>query len=247
MKEYCALNIGELIQLVCSFQDDKIVWYRGHSDISWPLVPSVQRQKYAGKEQYLTNDFYMKASVTLQDKPDFRSYSDWLTIMRHYGLPTRVLDWSRSPLIAAYFAVCNQEKNADEDACIWVLHPEELNAEEGFNHYLYSIDSNTAVQMIRPAFKKEYVPDNPRVLDRILACYPIEHNLRVYVQQSAFTLHNSMRRLEEIASGSMLSRIVIPAGSKKEMEAELMALGVTISYIYPDSEHIAEELTERYR
>ena len=247
MEEYCIHNIGELIQIIRSFPADKTIWYRGHSDISWTLVPSVQREGYLWKEQYLTNDFYMKASVTLRDKPDFRSYSDWLTIMRHYGLPTRALDWSRSPLIAAYFAVCDKEQNADKDGCIWVLHPEDLNMAEGFNHYLYSIDSNTAIQMIRPAFKKEYVPNNPKVLDHILACYPIEHDLRVYVQQSAFTLHNSLRKLEEIASDSMLSKIVIPAAVKAELAGELQALGITVSYVFPDSEHIAEELTERYR
>ena len=247
MKEYCIHNMEELIAIISSFPADKTIWYRGHGDISWPLIPSVQREEYLGKEQYLTNDFYMKASVTLREKPDFRSYSDWLTIMRHYGLPTRVLDWSRSPLIAAYFAVGESLPNEDADACIWVLHPEDLNVAEGFNHYLYSIDSNTAVQMIRPAFKKEYVPDNPKVLDHILACYPIEHDLRVYVQQSAFTLHNSLRRLEDIASETMLSRIVIPAEAKKVLAKELQALGITVSYVYPDSEHIAKEVTERYR
>ena len=94
---------------------------------------------------------------------------------------------------------------------------------------------------------EEYVPDNPKVLDRILACYPIEHDLRVYVQQSAFTLHNSLRKLEDIASDMMLARIVIPAEAKAELAGELQALGITVSYIYPDSEHIAEELTQRYR
>ena len=39
-----------------------------------------------------------------------------------------------------------------------------MNAEEGFQEYLYSIDSHTALQMIRPAFKKEYVPENELVL-----------------------------------------------------------------------------------
>ena len=245
MIEFTATNIGELIEVIAKFPE-KTIWYRGHGDISWPLTPSVQREEYLDKEQFLANDFYMKASVTLREKPDFRSYSDWLTIMRHYGLPTRVLDWSQSPLIAAYFAVADWKRNCDQDACIWILYPEELNRHEGFKEYLYSIDSHTAIQMIRPAFKKEYEPENPNVKDKILACYPIEHDLRVYVQQSAFTLHNTQRRLEEICDDSMLSRIRIPAKAKKHFLKELGTLGISVSYIYPDSEHIAEELSQKY-
>ena len=246
MKEYIIHSIGELSQIIKLLPTGKTLWYRGHGDVAWDLVPSVQRGEFLEKEQYLANDFYMAASVTLREKPDFRSYSDWLTIMRHYGLPTRVLDWSRSPLIAAYFAVQEWEKTKDMDACIWILCPEELNVEEGFNHYLYSIDSRTAVQMIRPAFKKEYVPENEKVVDKILACYPIEHDLRVYVQQSAFTIHNTKRRLEEIPSETMLARILIPKRSKEAIFEELKSLGISLSYIYPDSEHIARELIRRY-
>jgi len=45
--------------------------------------------------------------------------------MQHYRLPTRLLDWSFSPLIAAYFAV-RETTDADEDACIWALAPSVL-------------------------------------------------------------------------------------------------------------------------
>ena len=245
MITYTANTIGELIKVIEKLPD-QTVWYRGHSDISWPLIPSVQRPEYHGQEQTLANDFYMKASVTLRDKPDFRSYSDWLTIMRHYGLPTRLLDWSQSPLIATYFATADWKSYPDRDGCIWILFPEELNQREGFNEYLYSIDSRTAVQMIRPAFKKEFVPENPNVVDKILACYPIEHDLRVYVQQSAFTLHNTDRRLEDLCDASMLAKIVLPSQAKKRLFAELAALGISVSYVYPDSEHIAQELIEKH-
>ena len=245
MNEQIINNIEELICFIKKLSSKNTIWYRGHSDADWPLVPSVQREPYKENEQMLANDFYMRASVTLKDKPDFKSYSDWLTIMRHYGLPTRLLDWSRSPLIAAYFATCDWFRN-EKDGCIWIMLPEILNEMEGFQHYLYSVDSHTATQMIRPAFKNTYVPENPAVLDRILACYPIEHDLRVYVQQSAFTIHNTERCLEDFLPSDVLMKLIIPGRAKKELNAELTALGVTVSYVYPDSEHIAEELIDRY-
>lgn len=225
--------------------EDEIHWYRGHGNKEWPLIPSVQRKPYLGREQYLANDFYMKASVTLREKPDFRNYSAWLSIMRHYGLPTRLLDWSRSPLIAAYFAVEDWAKEKDVDACIWILTPSKLNTEEGFQEYLYSIDSHTALQMIRPAFKKEYVPEKEAVIDKILACYPIEHDMRIYVQQSAFTLHNTNRKLEDIREEGLLRKIIIPALVKEQLAYELNIMGISLSHVYPDAQNIAKELSFR--
>ncbi|MDO4943220.1 MAG: FRG domain-containing protein [Lachnospiraceae bacterium] len=234
-------NLGELIEIIDELSQKEVLWYRGHADKEWELIPSVQRQEFIGKEQNLANDFYMKASVTLRDKPDFRNYSAWLSIMRHYGLPTRLLDWSRSPLIAAYFATENWGRD-DKDGCIWIISPSKLNAKEGFEEYLYSIDSHTALQMIRPAFKKEYEPENKRVIDKILACYPIEHDMRIYVQQSAFTLHNTERKLVDIEKEGLLQCITIPWKAKERIAYELNIMGISLSHVYPDAQNIAAEL-----
>lgn len=246
MKEtYCIRDLGQLIEAISEIAENEILWYRGHGNQNWELIPSVQRTPYFGQEQYLANDFYMKASVTLHEKPDFRNYSAWLSIMRHYGLPTRLLDWSRSPLIAAYFAVENWEQLQHEDGCIWILSPSKLNAREGFENYLYSIDSHTALQMIRPAFKKEYVPENKHVIDKILACYPIEHDMRIYVQQSAFTLHNTNRKLAQIHEEGLLKKIMIPGEVKERLAYELNIMGISLSHVYPDAQNIAAELTDK--
>jgi hypothetical protein len=51
-----------------------------------------------------------------------------LMVLRHYGVPTRLLDWSMSPYVAAYFAVCNHEpKHESKDGEIWT-----------FDHGLYA-------------------------------------------------------------------------------------------------------------
>lgn len=238
-------TLGELIDTIDKLNQKEVLWYRGHENKDWELIPSVQRPEFAGREQYLANDFYMKASVTLLAKPDYRNYSAWLSIMRHYGLPTRLLDWSRSPLIAAYFATQNWEREEYGDGCIWILSPSKLNAEEGFQEYLYSIDSHTALQMIRPAFKKEYVPENERVINKILACYPIEHDMRIYLQQSAFTLHNTERKLVDIEQEGLLQNIIIPQKAKKRIAYELNIMGITLSHVYPDAQNIAAELVLR--
>ncbi|MDR1564667.1 MAG: FRG domain-containing protein [Oscillospiraceae bacterium] len=103
----------------------KYFWYRGHGVADWPLIPGIQRSlkefdtldKFYTHERYSTNNFQSYASSFLQNKPAMDDFSAWLTIMQHYGLHTRLLDWSRSPLYALYFATQNFEKHDEEDAC----------------------------------------------------------------------------------------------------------------------------------
>lgn len=79
------------------------LWYRGVENTGWDLLPSIQRSKQRIlNERYLTNDFYIKASQVLATCPDKKNYAAWMSIMQHYGLPTRLLDWSSSPLISVF-------------------------------------------------------------------------------------------------------------------------------------------------
>src|SRR5262249_22802124 len=80
-------------------------WFRGHPDSRWALIPKVWRDYNATTERYLTNSFYQRAKLRHASFPDDSDYAAWLALMQHYGLPTRLLDWSDSALIAAYFAV----------------------------------------------------------------------------------------------------------------------------------------------
>ena len=74
-------TLGELIDTIDKLNQKEVLWYRGHENKDWELIPSVQRPEFAGREQYLANDFYMKASVILLTKPDYRNYSAWLSII----------------------------------------------------------------------------------------------------------------------------------------------------------------------
>ena len=96
--------INEIINLKINIDGKEYFqWYRGHADRSWELIPKVQRnfigteEELFRKERCLTNDFQARASIYNSSKPQLNEYANWLTLMQHYRLPTRLLDWSRSP------------------------------------------------------------------------------------------------------------------------------------------------------
>lgn len=235
--------IHEITKLVKKYNE--LLWYRGHSVMDWELVPSVQRGNFKNEkvEQYLVNDFFMRASISMKSRPD-EYITGWMTLMQHYGLPTRLLDWSASPLVALFFATNDYKKYEYDNGCIWILRPGRLNELEGFDSYIYPMDKQRVIDMLRPAFHAHQV--NKKVKNKIIACRPVEYDMRVYTQQSAFTIHNTKRRIEDMKKSDVLFQLIIPASCKKNILMELKILGITLSNIYPDAEHIAQELKDFY-
>lgn len=162
--------------------------------------------------------------------------------MQHYGLPTRLLDWSVSPLVALFFATNDYKKYKHDDGCIWVLRPGRLNESEGFGSYIFPMDKQRVLDMLRPAFHGNQV--NEGVEDKIIACRSVEYDMRVYTQQSAFTIHNTNRMIEDMNGPELLFKYIIPASCKENILMELKMLGITLSTIYPDAGHIAQELRD---
>lgn len=273
-------DIGEYLkEIIRITQVDKegctyFQWYRGHADKEWELLPKVQRnfvgseEELFRRERYYTNDFQARASVFKSPSLPINEYADWLTLMQHYGLPTRLLDWSRSPLVALYFAV-SDENASDRDGCVWMLTPGKLNESQCLekpsmidgkkydNVYIYNTKHKTIETMIYPAFRRWNFSGEPEAItaedrrfahrfedlkDKIAACYPTEADSRVYNQFAAFTVHNSIKKLVDICDDTTLLRITIPKKYKDNLRYELFVCGITQSYIYPDLEHLAKEI-----
>ncbi|MCQ2506365.1 MAG: FRG domain-containing protein [Lachnospiraceae bacterium] len=240
-------SIDELLHFVNDLNEkhgDRL-WYRGDENAKNPLVPSIHRtKKRIEAERFLANDFYIRAKQIMDNPPAKKDYSGWVALMQHYGLPTRMLDWSKSPLIAVFFAVETYKEYPKMDSVVWVLVPSKLNEKMGFGDCVYPLDAETTQEMLLPAFKHNH--HNPELVDRILACSSVNNNLRMYSQQSNFTVHNSLKKLEDICDEDMLYKIVIPANKKEYFIDSLRVFGITESFIYPDLEHLSNELKDTY-
>lgn len=226
------------------------MWFRGQSDYSWGLVPSVQRKDGMGKnyEQYISTNFMIHTMRLNPNAPQRYDRASWLTLMQHYGLPTRLLDWSESPLVALYFALSSDE-DAKTDAAVWVLNPMRLNKKVGYGEYVPPISYDSLRGDLEGAFSN-HDNDDYGLQNRIIACHGVGCDLRMYVQQSDFTIHSTAERLDQILkldeSCDYFYKIRIPQQIRKQLLAQLDAMGFHESSIYPDMEHIAKEQADSH-
>ena len=108
--------------------DPEIVWYRGHSSGDWKLTPGLHRLTVGlENEQELFEDFH-RLSLLMSKEWE----NDWETLfdMQHYGVPTRLLDWTETLGVAIAFAVLDHH-SSHGDLAIYVLDPIKLNEKSG--------------------------------------------------------------------------------------------------------------------
>jgi hypothetical protein len=185
--------------------------FRGQMDEGWSLCSSFDRKygKFEFKqrqkiEEQLINNF-KDLCVTWEGKGNFRNYSkeQLMSIGQHYGLPTRLLDWSYSLYIAAFFAYSNNEGYTDNVA-IWMLDTEHevWNAGYGISIVHDRVDENERQKYQYGLFTNNNSPSSS-----------IEEYLRM--------CGNSGHKIE-----GALSKIILPSSERKYVLNDLEMMGI---------------------
>lgn len=215
-------------------------WWRGQSDCGWPLVPSVFRNMNNGEgyEQNLVGRFVQKAPTRFANCPPRTELDSWLFLMQHYGLPTRIMDWTESVLVAAYFAV-RQERHYDKPGVIWALAPTAMNQEQIGRTKILGTGSDPAPKLFRQAFTRAATDTNKP----IIAIGANQVDIRMLVQLSEFTLHGEATPLDQLPNhDKFLSKYLVPPAAKLAIKQSLTLLGISESNLFPDLEHLASEI-----
>ena len=102
------------VESVASLYPNKEIFFRGHYNYKYQLIPSLYRKKgYYDNENFMYNDFKNQFYNELGDK----KYIEILTTMQHFSMPTRLLDTTFNPLVALYMA-CDKPSKIKNSSCM---------------------------------------------------------------------------------------------------------------------------------
>lgn len=220
-----------------SLENPDHVWYRGQSRAHYSLIPSLLRHP-AGvtKEQALFNDYERSASHLQAAREN-----DWelLIDMQHYGIPTRLMDWTDVLGIALAFALFDSKED-EEDSALFILCPLKLNAKSGIK------DIKRVPHAKNFGYRSIYWHNDP-----MSAAFPIAvdcrlQNPRILAQQGNFVIHGSdLAPLDKIAP-ECVKKIHLPPSLKPAIREFLEYANLHPFSIYPDIGGMARFITRKH-
>lgn len=216
-------------------------WFRGHSNNKYSLLPGIYRSEdIEENEDSYMQDFMFKAHPFL-DQSYYKPTNnlEWYFLMQHYGLPTRLLDWTEGSLIALHFAL--NHKNDEEDPCVWVLNPFQFNLHFSKADAIFTTEKQIEKYMPE-LWSGESLPKTP------VAIQPQINSKRISSQKGCFLLFGSKIDLSKgHSSFDFLKRIDIDYSEIETIRDSLTVTGVTESIIYPELSALTREIIHYYR
>jgi hypothetical protein len=175
---------------VQSMAEQFVGWvFRGQRCFDWRLTTSLERAHLLGSntssiteyEQRILRQFRRSAHHFIASLPDGSDTLEWLSLIQHHGGPTRLLDFTRSLYVAAFYAV----EDAEGDSAIWCLNANALNK-------LVCQDSTIKEQIDSPTdiFNEIFIGNLDRSATLVLE--PERFSERLIAQQGVFCVPCSL-------------------------------------------------------
>lgn len=252
--------------------------FRGQASSDWPLETTLTRtalqcqcpaDRLNHREYWMQRQFERRAFDYLQGQPLPATKIDWLSLMQHYGSPTRLLDFSHSFYVAAFFAM----ETASGDAVVWCVNHHMLGrilanrmgvdtSKENLDHrnsrHISFLEPYLAIQRTPTSGETVVVPVEP---DRL--------HQRLTVQQGFFLCPTSLLNSFESNLASSLgldpverlampdvgwaafepnrrrygvARMILPRAMHRAALEELHAMNITAATLFPGLDGFARSM-----
>lgn len=255
--------------------------FRGQTDERWHLSTKFEREAkkyqldsywFKNREFFILQDFQRRAHQYVQNLPDIGQYIEWLSLLQHYGGPTRLLDFTYSCYAAAFFAT----ETAEKDSAIWAVNIRKFNdqvsklADFEFKGHLY-------LELIEKYNRwAEDIIKERRNTDIVLLIEPFRQHERISIQQGLFLFPGNIEKTFEYNICSLFEfdfrdlsnknavnmdftdiekidfsdisifKIIFPSSLRSKVRIELNKMNMTSTTLFPGFDGFARSLSHRF-
>ena len=229
--------------------------FRGQPRSAWALKPTLLRALPAETdegdslrmESMAFDNFIAQAHLyvnppTLPPANQTQYLVSWWALMRHHFGPTRLLDWTESPYVAAYFAV---SELLDEDGAVWMVQSKHLSdAAKGKGGVLKQ--ESDQVSYFRDV-------EHPQIVEPL---HPTLKSDRMAVQKGLFTVSrniivehsrgilNTIGQPKGRGGELLFAKLIMPGDIKRGLRRQLAYMNLTASTLFPGVDGLGRSVTE---
>ena len=256
-------SLGEFVDVVTPIKPDEQTGrrrdtgvYRGAANASRPLLTSLDQlggthppHTKADLEGHILRNFIRYSRPHLEEA---RPYDDWelLITAQHHGVPTRLLDWTYSPLVAAFFAT-RPARGEECDRAVWRLDWQAVHRKFKLPQLALLIQDLDGVWGEREQFTPWKLFANRKGSPFACMLEPPSLDARIVAQGATFTLCSTTSMsfdefLEQQGLGSALTRFVIPRDEIDRLRDQLDLVGIDERRLFPDLDGVASAIQRYY-